>query len=473
MIVNSNDNLYNESNNSFFPILPSDNNEFSVFFSELDELKQNNKDEDIYDYLIKTYKTKNDEEEFINYFYDDSEVFNSRKFISIGIFEDLSYYSFWMSDQKYSEITKKFKEKYNIYYWRRIKGDGNCFYRSVLIPYLEILLSKSLKEKNPKYFFSFIKEMLFTKFPQQKEKFQNKLITVLLFIYEELKKESEKCFDILYRTINLSDSIEKTLIFWMKIKLVLFLKENLELEVNGIKLIQCIPGLDLNDDMTYDKKKVIEYIDNKLMKMNEYAEGYPLYITPFILKCNLDIYYLNGKQISKEEMIYHKDLMIIPVDTFLPFLNNEPSISILFKSPHYDSLATKGFVNLIINNYSNKEIILYEGMKNEKEYDKYKTDLLEHSNIISYERSKKKVKKNYLLQTKFTESENICENCHKEKTLRLPCGCIVCGKCSYQKVKTNFLINKNRSVGIVLCKCNYIINEKECQIIQQFMNENE
>ena len=185
MIVNSNDNLYNESNNSFFPILPSDNNEFSVFFSELDELKQNNKDEDIYDYLIKTYKTKNDEEEFINYFYDDSEVFNSRKFISIGIFEDLSYYSFWMSDQKYSEITKKFKEKYNIYYWRRIKGDGNCFYRSVLIPYLEILLSKSLKEKNPKYFFSFIKEMLFTKFPQQKEKFQNKLITVLLFIYEE------------------------------------------------------------------------------------------------------------------------------------------------------------------------------------------------------------------------------------------------------------------------------------------------
>ena len=31
MIVNSNDNLYNESNNSFFPILPSDNNEL-VFF---------------------------------------------------------------------------------------------------------------------------------------------------------------------------------------------------------------------------------------------------------------------------------------------------------------------------------------------------------------------------------------------------------------------------------------------------------
>ena len=209
------------------------------------------------------------------------------------------------------------------------------------------------------------------------------------------------------------------------------------------------------------------------MKMNEYAEGYPLYITPFILKCNLDIYYLNNKNISKEEMIYHKDLMIIPVDNFLPFLNNESSISILFKSPHYDSLATKKFVNLIVNNYSNKDIILFEGMKNEKEYDKYKTEVLEYSNLISYERNKKKNKKNYLLQSKFTESENICENCHKEKTLRLPCGCIVCGKCSYQKVKTSFLINKNQNVGIVLCKCNYVINEKECQIIQQFMNENE
>ena len=168
MIVNSNDNHYHDSSNSFFPILPSDNNEFSVFFSELDELKQNNKDEEIYEYLIKTYKSKNDEEEFLNYFYDEDN-FNSMKFISIGIFEDLSYYSFWMSDKKYAETTKIFKEKYNIYYWRRIKGDGNCFYRSVLIPYLEILLSKSLKEKNPKYFFSFIKEMLFTKFPQERK----------------------------------------------------------------------------------------------------------------------------------------------------------------------------------------------------------------------------------------------------------------------------------------------------------------
>jgi hypothetical protein len=98
MMVNSNDNRYHDSSNSFFPNLPSDNNEFSVFFSELDELKQNNKDDDIYEYLIKTYKSKNDEEEFLNYFYDEDN-FNSMKFISIGIFEDLSYYSFWMSDK--------------------------------------------------------------------------------------------------------------------------------------------------------------------------------------------------------------------------------------------------------------------------------------------------------------------------------------------------------------------------------------
>jgi hypothetical protein len=38
-------------------------------------------------------------------------------------------------------------------------------------------------------------------------------------------------------------------------------------------------------------------------------------------------------------------------------------------------------------------IILFEGMKNEKEYDKYKTEVLEYSNLISYERNKKKIKK--------------------------------------------------------------------------------
>ena len=52
--------------------------------------------------------------------------------------------------------------------------------------------------------------------------------------------------------------------------------------------------------------------------------------------------------------------------------------------------------------------------------------------------------KNYLLQSKFTESENICENCHKEKTLRLPCGCIVCGKFSYQKVKRSLMLLKKK-----------------------------
>ena len=452
-------------------------NEFSLFYTDLDELKKLDDNKKISQYLLKNYKTIKDEQEFISFFYNgDFNEYNnllSKEFSLVGIYEDLYYYPFWMSDNKYREIITILKQKYDIFYWRRIKGDGNCFYRAILIIYLEYLISESVKTKRPSLFFNLIKDISFIEFPSEKEVFHKKLITVLLFIYEEIKNQSPKCFDILYRTINLSDSIEKSIIYWLKLKIKKFLKNNLHLEINGIKLIQSIPGIDISNDNIYDEQKIEEYINNKLMKMNEYAEGYILYITPFLLKCNINIFTLYGQNVSVEKMLFYKDLKYKNEDNFLPYLNRDFEINILFKSPHYDCLSNINLVQQISNIYDNKNFIFLEGNLNENEYDKYKTEVLEYNYKHKYgkKHNKKNNNKNSL-ETKFTESENVCDKCNKEKTLQLPCGCIICGNCSYLAIKTKKLIEGNLANKICICKCGYEISEKDCNMIQQFIDEN-
>lgn len=94
------------------------------------------------------------------------------EFYLIGVFEDLSYYQVWMSDKSLANTIQELRDKYNIFYWRRIKGDGNCYYRSILINYIEILITNSIKNDNPSIFFCFIKEIFFTKFPEEISSFQ-------------------------------------------------------------------------------------------------------------------------------------------------------------------------------------------------------------------------------------------------------------------------------------------------------------
>jgi hypothetical protein len=190
------------------------------------------------------------------------------------------------------------------------------------------------------------------------------------------------------------------------LKLSIFLKQNINLEINGLKLLQAIPEIiyDENEDKNKiifpDNKELNEYIDNKILKMDEYVEGYPIYITPFILKCSINIYNLNksvDKQnnsniitnINKEKIYLPKDTMYIPVADYLPNLYDE-EINILFRSPHYDSLSNREFVNNIVDIYLNPYIILVEGILTINEYEKYKTLVVE-----KWTENKSKNKKNY------------------------------------------------------------------------------
>ena len=111
--------LFNKKNNSEEkPKLDLDKNilsninEFSLFYNdEENELRILNDDKIIYDYLIKNYKTKNNEIEIINDLYTKGENTNNElkeiDFLSIGVFEDLSYYPLWTSDNHLNKLVNE------------------------------------------------------------------------------------------------------------------------------------------------------------------------------------------------------------------------------------------------------------------------------------------------------------------------------------------------------------------------------
>ena len=516
------ENIYNRQetkSDSDEDLIITDYNEYSIFNSlEENKLKQNNDNKQIYNYLIRNYKTRKNKEEFFNFFYPDgfkeNPYINEIDFYLIGIFEDLAYYPIWMSDDLLIDIVKELKLKYEIYYWRRIKGDGNCYYRSILITYIELLIMNSIKEQNPEIFFCFIKEILFTKFPYKINEYKVKLIFVLLLIYEEIKKKNSLAYDILYRAIHKSKFIEKILIYWFKLKLSQFLKQNINLEIDGFKLLQVIPDINNDDDnnIEIDNKELNEYIDNKILKMNEYVEGYPIYITPFVLKCKINIYTINKSvdnknknsiilSINKEKIELSNDTMFIPVVDYLPYLKNQ-EINLLFKSPHYDSLSTREFVNNLVDIYLNPYIILIEGILTKNEYEQYKTSIVENWNSKNFNSKKKEDKdiknkkgenknikeeesalkmyenlneikdtcfsnRSYYssntsssIQNKYIDSSTKCLICNQYMNHKLPCGCYICIQCSKNKIKI-MKENNEIKIPISLCSCGYILNDKD------------
>ena len=195
--------------------------------------------------------------------------------------------------------------------------------------------------------------------------------------------------------------------------------------------------------------------------------------------------------------------MYIPVVDYLPYLNNQ-EINLLFKSPHYDSLSTREFVNNLVDIYSNPYIILVEGILTKNEYEQYKTSIVENWNsknfnskkILENKNSKKKENKNKeeesalkmyenlneikdtcfsnrsyyssnsssSIQIKYIDSSTKCLICSQYMNHKLPCGCYVCIQCSKNKIKI-MKANNEIKLPISLCSCGYILNDKDQKLL--------
>jgi hypothetical protein len=128
----------------------------------------------------------------------------------------------------------------------------------------------------------------------------------------------------------------------------------------------------------------LKYIDEDLAKMNEFVEGYPLYITPFILKLKINIFHLdsNFKPISfhfEPDLKISENISPTINSNYLPDLSlifHNCEINVFFRSLHYDTFYKRNFIDKMLDLYKNSECIIIEGQMNQKEYNDYKLTVI-------------------------------------------------------------------------------------------------
>ena len=90
-------------------------------------------------------------------------------YFNIGCLESLKYLLCFKNSSKYGFAINELKEKFEINSWRRVSGDGDCFFRAIILNYLEILILESISNKTIQYLLSFIIDIYYTSFPIEHE----------------------------------------------------------------------------------------------------------------------------------------------------------------------------------------------------------------------------------------------------------------------------------------------------------------
>ena len=334
----------------------------------------------------------------------------------IILFSNIGYLNEFNSENEI--CTSKKNKKKSMF--RKIKGDGNCYYRSIMFALIEnLIFNKNI---------TFIKNIFINFIEKSKN-------IILLTMFKGLKINIElfkKCFIMIYLSLTSKsrNPILKTYITFIKLinnykdfdyGLILFFKFILYEYINTNKnstysyKFQIPIGNLLPNDCQNDSGKFNFnfFYKNYLMKFYQYAEKIIIYLTPFIFGKEIKIKYINENNnnefdINIQEINFGNNLSIIEFDT-----NNK--IQLLYKKMHYD--------------------ILYENEYYNKYKDLFKISLLKYINNFHFcicQICKKNDENNSILiklesDIKFISSEEI----------KLNNDIIICYKCLFNEIKQN------------------------------------
>ena len=321
-----------------------------------------------------------------------------------------------------NEICTTKKNKKKIIY-RKIKGDGNCFYRSVIFALIENLILNKDIIFIKKIFLNFIK------------KSENK---ILLTMFKGLNIDinlCKKCFIMIYLSLisKCHNPILKTFLVFIKLinnykdfdyGLILFFKFILYEYINNNKSctysykFQVLLGNLLPNDCQNDKG-VFDFnffYRNYLMKFYQYAEKIIIYLTPFIFGKELIIKYINineneneSDELDNQEIKFGNNISIIEFDT-------KNKIQLIYKKSHYDILYSNEYYN------NNKNILKYSLLKYINNF------YFGICQICKKNNEKKSVL--IKLESDIKSEDNF--NINKE--------IIICYKCLYNEIKQNLII---------------------------------
>lgn len=259
----------------------------------------------------------------------------------------------------------------NIFRWRNIAGDGNCFYRAVMFSYLEYILI------NDKDFLllNLIKEI--KEFTMQDISYNlfksnkidtNFLIYSLFFIIYIHDKNSGVMsdlskYDLFIKLINNCKSIDLGLVCYLRIKIYKFL------ELNKSKIFSkdfnVKMGNLLSEKYEGDGEHFMweEFYKENLLKLYSEAENIIIYVTPLILRINIKILtYDIGNEDSNKFRFIHCGL------------ENKHTAFVFYRKIHYDLIYSKEYFEKIQNS-----LVSYFDLNNSKiNIDNLKKQLKQH-----------------------------------------------------------------------------------------------
>ena len=388
-----------------------------------------------YNWNILTNDSKKNEEYFTDnvlLFFESDEIFSFKKKIdklNFSLNEDDNETNFNTIDQINSFKIENNKSSEQLM-WRKIKGDGNCFFRVVIFSFLEkIILNKDINLlKNFIVDFKIkLREQFLISMAEEYNIDLKKAFKCLIMIYFSLTSKSHdpisKTYSVLIKLYNNCEDFDKGLIAYFRILLYTFIEENkgktLSEEIQII-IDNLLPSeYKENNDYNFHS-----FYDNYLFKFYQNDEKIVVYLTPFIFNFNIEIWYIDN--ISNIKTNCKK--VVLSCGEINSIDNN---IILLYKKTHYDLI------------YSNKYFM---------KYNKYLTiDYLAVKNTV------------HCIICKSQNKSQIIKFKKKDKEI------LICTKCIIKEIKFNlknlfiFFIQKQKKY--FLSKTTESINNfLECQI---------
>ena len=260
-----------------------------------------------------------------------------------------------------NSIVLNYNEKFNklspiVYRLRKIKGDGNCYYRAVMFRYFEqiilskniILLKKIILEMNQAFKSKEIQERLYIKMDVTfKPKIPLNIMHLILSLLE--KGQIKESYELFIKCVLSCAIFDYGLILYFRYILYLYIKNNekkLYSKTFPVKVGNFLPSKYENENGEFEFQK---FYTNYLLKMFTEAEKIIIYLTPFVLGINLDIIIFEDnedqivKRFSYEEENGEKKF-------------DDKVITLLNRNSHYELIYTYDDYNKYSEFYKNCEI---------------------------------------------------------------------------------------------------------------------
>ena len=392
--------------------------------------------------------------------------------------------------------------------WRRVAGDGNCFYRSTIFGWLEYLVMNAMDnvltyvvlDLDKKFDANYPNVSRLPSSIRKNFTSRDKDIVILLLdiIIKQLtdksvsnkQKRIKSAYSTLVKAFNFSRAFDTVMILYLRFLLYEFILEN-ENKIFSkdfpVLLGNLLPGQYETErgDFLFDK-----YFCEDLLRFYTCAEKLAVYLSPFVLKINIKVVcYDFGTDCD------------IQTKEFKCYLPHKDTIMVMYRKAHYDICYSDDYIMKYIDYITMfNEEFAYLQVINQKEVQNLLRKILpnveEGSKVFNRVKKEEAIKKekmkpqeendiNAKLQEMKDKINNIpkCVMCIKMittaregKNNKLPCGCemLFCSdECMKQFTeRLNEVVSKgiiDKCNAFVCPKCNTIIRKHSLlELVESF-----